>query len=666
MSHIVYLRINGERQGNISAGCGTEASIGNRWQLGHENEIMCLSLAQSMTSTGQQAHHQGLQFCKMIDKSSPLLMQAINDNEPLKLDFDFYRINPFGRMEKYYRIELRGALINRTWATYADNLHSEYITVSYDYILCQHLIARTEYSYLVFPDNYNRLFPVQQTAYIAPPPPEPKREITLVLGVFFDGTGNNAINTQNMLEVFKAKHYQISDPDSASILEKTAEEMGMTDSEATSYLGYYTNIHWLSTLYDTDLPPEKGIVQQGIYIEGIGTEDGKPDSLLGQGLGISDTGVIAKTDKAVGFLTSKIQRAIAIIKQDLSPSLISVTSLQFDIFGFSRGAAAARHFANRIQNNDPAIVAAILQGLDGTDYTGAPAGKTRFIGIMDTVAAIGTPVNGLNPHSADTGSVNIILRPGVAEKVFHITALNECRFNFALNSVRLAWPELALPGAHSDIGGGYLPVMRESVFLTRPQGETVPDGQPETQTEVCQRALAQKTVLAALPAVAPLLRTHPVNVSTWSQHTVPSDRNGQMQKRSFAALTLQKRIVRNGWANVVLRVMIAAAQEAGVVFTEVEKNDDVKLPAELMSFYQKALAQGKAVRAGRIYAPFLPAEMDTIARDYIHCSANWNAVEIKESGEIYGGAWASETLGFINRPDENWRRTVYNMDGKNL
>ncbi len=269
MSHIVYLRINGERQGNISAACGTEASIGNRWQLGHENEIMCLSLAQSMTSTGQQAHHQGLQFCKMIDKRSPLLMQAINDNEPLKLDFDFYRINPFGRMEKYYRIELRGALINRTWATFADDIPNEYIIVRYDYILCQHLIAGTENSYLVFPDNYNRLFPVQQTAYIAPPPPEPKREITLVLGVFFDGTGNNAVNTQNMLEVFKAKHYQISDPDAASILEQTAKERGMTDTEATSYLGYYTNIHWLSTLYEIDLPRKKASSSRGFILRGL-------------------------------------------------------------------------------------------------------------------------------------------------------------------------------------------------------------------------------------------------------------------------------------------------------------------------------------------------------------------------------------------------------------
>lgn len=53
---------------------------------------------------------------------------------------------------------------------------------------------------------------------------------------------------------------------------------------------------------------------------------------------------------------------------------------------------------------------------------GAPAGKIRFIGIFDTVAAIGTPLNGLNPHNANTGNVNLVLRPGVADKVFHITA----------------------------------------------------------------------------------------------------------------------------------------------------------------------------------------------------------------------------------------------------
>lgn len=61
--------------------------------------------------------------------------------------------------------------------------------------------------------------------------------------------------------------------------------------------------------------------------------------------------------------------------------------------------------------------------------------------------------------------MKLTLCPGVAEKVFHITATNECRFNFALNSVKPAWPELSLPGVHSDIGDGYLPVTKEHLFL---------------------------------------------------------------------------------------------------------------------------------------------------------------------------------------------------------
>lgn len=39
MSDIVYLTIAGEQQGAISDSCGTADSIGNRRQIGHENEI---------------------------------------------------------------------------------------------------------------------------------------------------------------------------------------------------------------------------------------------------------------------------------------------------------------------------------------------------------------------------------------------------------------------------------------------------------------------------------------------------------------------------------------------------------------------------------------------------------------------------------------------------
>ncbi len=306
-------------------------------------------------------------------------------------------------------------------------------------------------------------------------PPKTKKDITLTLGVFFDGTGNNAINTDNMIKACIAERYGLDDTDAGIILGKCAQErMGVSGTGATSYLGYYTNVHWLRTLYKKSFTVDDSFFQRDIYIEGIGTEAGKPDSLLGQGLGISDTGVIAKTDKAVSSLTGNIQVALDELSRTFPNNELVIKSLQFDIFGFSRGAAASRHFANRIHSEDPAIIAAIRDGMQGTLFNGAPAGHIRFIGLFDTVAAIGTPLNGLNPHNADTGNVNLVLRPGVADKVFHITAAHECRFNFALNSVKPAWPELALPGVHSDIGGGYLPAVEENLFLTRPETDTVP------------------------------------------------------------------------------------------------------------------------------------------------------------------------------------------------
>lgn len=112
MSDIIYLRIVGEQQGLISENCGSEQSVGNRFQKGHEDEIFVFSLQGAVSSTPDGVNHHGIQFCKTIDKSSPLFTQAINNNERCSLDFTYYRINRWGRWEKYYHIEVRGASIS--------------------------------------------------------------------------------------------------------------------------------------------------------------------------------------------------------------------------------------------------------------------------------------------------------------------------------------------------------------------------------------------------------------------------------------------------------------------------------------------------------------------------------------------------------------------------
>jgi len=262
--------------------------------------------------------------------------------------------------------------------------------------------------------------------------------------------------------------------------------------------------------------------------------------------------------------------------------------------------------------------------------------------------------------------VNLVLRPGVAEKVFHITAQHECRFNFALNSVKPAWPELALPGAHSDIGGGYNPEEREACFLTRPEFETVPLSTFDTETRIYQQTCAQLKTMDGYPAIAPLLNAVEVNADVWHDDRMPADRYGILQKRSGAALVID-RLTRNDWSKVVLRVMLDAAQDAGVVFEPVdETNPDFALGAEMNGLSEKAIVMGRAVRNSQSTPGFTTPEILMLAEKYIHCSANWNGVVRDDQGMISDAVRPAKLVTFTNRPDERWQRTVYDMDGNKI
>ncbi|WP_052118437.1 phospholipase effector Tle1 domain-containing protein [Erwinia oleae] len=574
------------------------------------------------------------------------------------------KINPFGQPERLFYIDAFGKLICHDPSAFTFG-RIDKIVSAFDAA-----VQRRDYSHCG--GKPRATFRPEWWSSVADEPAvssEPYRravrellpqEVTLVVGIFFDGTGNNAVNVRNMLAACSGEHFRIDNEDVESILAETAhEKMGVSGTGAFSYTSYYTNVHWLSTLYRQMISPVNGCIQRTVYVEGTGTVNGEPDRVLGIGMGISDTGVLAKTDRAIAELAG----AINTVRDNLN-SPFKIIALKFDIFGFSRGAAAARHFANRVQAQDTALASAIREGMADVDYSGAPCGVTRFIGIFDTVAAIGTATNGLNPHSADTGSVRLRLRPGVAEKVFHLTARHECRFNFALNSVSPAWPEMSLPGVHADIGGGYLPLVREDLFLSRPYGETVPLQRPDEHTRVWRTVRSERVDLHYAPAMAPLLRNQEVVIETWSDDRMPLDRYGNMQKRSFAALAVRNRRVKNDWSKVALRVMIEAATGAGVVFDPLDsENPALALPAELQPLCDKALAQARAACKKQFYDAFTAEEIALIA-PYIHCSTHWNAIKLNDRGLIIGGASPSETLSFPHRPDLRWQRTVYNMDGK--
>lgn len=497
----------------------------------------------------------------------------------------------------------------------------------------------------------------------------PARAITLTIGVFFDGTGNNTNNTnQRLLQDCTAEDVGMNSADTQSCMRK----LKMGSIGAGSYLNYYSNIHWLNTLYiqDEDLSDDKEVFQCSVYVSGIGTSAGKPDSAIGKGIGAWVEGVVDKTDEAVNSITAEVKRFLGVIKDQS----ILIKKVQFDVFGFSRGAAAARHFSNRVLSQDEAITAALNKGLETMSRYGKSAGEVRFLGIFDTVAAVGGLKNMFNVHGGGNPGIDLALPVGVAEHVFQITAMHECRYNFSLNSIKEAWPELPLPGVHSDVGGGYNPQEKEYLFLTRPKFETVYEGVTERDTQVFRQSENMIPALRITPEIVPIVANSTIRTETWYDYNTTPDqkRSGSIQKRVGAAVT-SERVITNDWSKVCLRVMLDAAKDAGLGFNPIRKADlELILPSELEPLCKKAIGQGKAIRTGNPLIPFSSEEMNIIGR-YIHCSANWNAVVVKdvwldgkEVKVIKGGVRATEMTGFVDRPNPSWKRTVWNMRGKEV
>lgn len=148
MANLVYLTLNGELQGLISAGCSSLDSIGNKAQLAHTDQIMVLALKHGLTRA-QNVNHLALSIQKPVDKSSPLLSKSITENECLTCDFEYYRTNRFGINELYYRVKLIKARISSIHSELPHTINNsqgqpeESVSFTYESITQEHCIAGT-------------------------------------------------------------------------------------------------------------------------------------------------------------------------------------------------------------------------------------------------------------------------------------------------------------------------------------------------------------------------------------------------------------------------------------------------------------------------------------------------------------------------------------------
>ncbi|MDF7206128.1 Hcp family type VI secretion system effector [Proteus mirabilis] len=148
MSEMIYLTLKGNKQGLISAGCSSYDSIGNKYQDGHKDQILVYSTTYDLARK-QNVSHAPFILIKADDKSSPLLLTAMSNNEILECLFEYYRVDKSGVMIPYKKILLTKASIIRLTNESSNSLTEnemqpfEKVSIIYESITCKHNTANT-------------------------------------------------------------------------------------------------------------------------------------------------------------------------------------------------------------------------------------------------------------------------------------------------------------------------------------------------------------------------------------------------------------------------------------------------------------------------------------------------------------------------------------------
>lgn len=261
-------------------------------------------------------------------------------------------------------------------------------------------------------------------------------------GMFFDGTLNNKTNTEGRQQYNKQSNgVVLSD---ANKEKATAYKKYGKSDEKSSYQNEYSNVARIWEGYTSS---------QRIYIEGIGTTDNKGDDSLGYALGTGETGVAKLVEKGCRLLSEKL------------PMGKTIAKLTVDVFGFSRGATAARHFVAQLSKPEikqpkPTAAYGYLGNFLKNRGIKLLQLEIRFLGVYDTVSSYeprATSVYSRQALNHDfTNDVAELELNNIAKAkcILHLTAENEHRENFALTHVHSGL-EKSLPGVHCDIGGSY-------------------------------------------------------------------------------------------------------------------------------------------------------------------------------------------------------------------
>ncbi len=111
MPMTLHMEIEGKKQGKIEGDCDMEGREGSILVYGLDHTVHIPRDPQSGLPSGKRIHSP-LTIEKEVDKSSPMIYQALCSGEQLKnVTIKKYRIDPMGAEEHYFTITLQDAIV---------------------------------------------------------------------------------------------------------------------------------------------------------------------------------------------------------------------------------------------------------------------------------------------------------------------------------------------------------------------------------------------------------------------------------------------------------------------------------------------------------------------------------------------------------------------------
>ena len=416
-----------------------------------------------------------------------------------------------------------------------------------------------------------------------------KEPVKMRVAVFFDGTQNNRTNIETRL---------------ANVTVTVVTINGREVEMKGSYDSSYSNVAIMEYMNNI----ENRQTEVSVYVEGIGTIDNEADDKDGLAWGSGPTGIPAKVTRGITEVTTKI---VAILGREKRLEALTV-----DVFGFSRGAAAARHFVARRTAEFFTYYPNLSQSLGVP-----PAAVTlNFVGVFDTVSSYagesrnGTVVRALGNVIFDTFGDDVdelrLAMHGAPVRAVQLGAADEYRRSFARTTITTSVQarkgfECTLPGVHSDVGGSYEAEMLET---------SVVDAYER------RRLLAEGWY---------------VNTEAETQLPEPS---GFWARAGTRTRTTGRRVVRHDYQFIPLSIMMELAQKFGVTFKPF--TDDfaayaVPQPLQALSVAMHAYVLDRHDKAlGEPADYVLPPNYWWVRNQYLHRSAvkGWGDVDALTMG----------------------------------